>query len=137
MPSHPQGPREEQSGEPFDGKRIRVERHPRGAGHADSAKMVFLDMNLQRHRMAMGVQVIVKDPEEIEKFKQREIDITKEHIHKILDTGVKVVLTTKGADELCMKYFVEGGGVLRATVQPRGSMAVGQGHRWEAVHHHG
>jgi len=66
-------------------------------------------MNLQRHRMAMGVQVIVKDPKEIENIKQREMDITKERIHKILDTGVNVVLTTKGVDDLCMKYFVEAG----------------------------
>jgi len=48
-------------------------------------------MNLQRHRMAMGVQVIVKDPKEIENIKQREMDITKERIHKILDTGVNVM----------------------------------------------
>mmetsp|Transcript_44268 Transcript_44268/g.51889 ORF Transcript_44268/g.51889 Transcript_44268/m.51889 type:complete len:156 (+) Transcript_44268:258-725(+) len=71
--------------------------------------MAFLDMNLQRHRMAMGVQVIVKDPKEIENIKQRETDITKERIHKILDTGVNVVLTTKGVDDFYMKYFVDVG----------------------------
>mmetsp|Transcript_30169 Transcript_30169/g.34759 ORF Transcript_30169/g.34759 Transcript_30169/m.34759 type:complete len:165 (-) Transcript_30169:225-719(-) len=76
---------------------------------ADGAKMVFLDMNLQHHRIAMGVQVIVKDPKEIENIKQREMDIAKERIHKILDTGVNIVLTTKGADDLCMMYFVEAG----------------------------
>lgn len=57
----------------------------------------------------MGVQVIVKDPKEIENIKRREMDITKERINKIIDTGVKVVLTTKGVDDLCMKYFVEAG----------------------------
>lgn len=72
-------------------------------------KIAMLDMNLQRHRMAMGVQVIVKDPKEIENIKKREMDITKERIQKILDTGVKVVLTTKGIDDLCLKYFVEAG----------------------------
>jgi len=72
-------------------------------------KIAMLDMNLQRHRMAMGVQVIVKDPKEIENIKRREMDITKERINKIIDTGVKVVLTTKGVDDLCMKYFVEAG----------------------------
>ena len=74
-----------------------------------SVKIAMLDMNLQRHRMAMGVQVIVKDPKEIENIKKREMDITKERINKIIDTGVKVVLTTKGVDDLCMKYFVEAG----------------------------
>lgn len=72
-------------------------------------KIAMLDMNLQRHRMAMGVQVTVKDPAEIENIKKREMDITKERIQKILDTGAKVVLTTKGVDDLCMKYFVEAG----------------------------
>jgi len=59
--------------------------------------------------MAMGVQVIVKDPAEIENIKKREMDITKERINKIIQAGAKVVLTTKGVDDLCMKYFVEAG----------------------------
>lgn len=72
-------------------------------------KIAMLDMNLQRHRMGMGVQVIVKDPAEIENIKKREMDITKERINKIIEAGAKVVLTTKGVDDLCMKYFVEAG----------------------------
>mmetsp|Transcript_15611 Transcript_15611/g.38947 ORF Transcript_15611/g.38947 Transcript_15611/m.38947 type:complete len:569 (+) Transcript_15611:145-1851(+) len=72
-------------------------------------KIAMLDMNLQRHRMGMGISIQVKDPAEIEKIKQREMDLTKEKIQKILKTGAKVVLTTKGIDDLCMKYFVEAG----------------------------
>lgn len=71
--------------------------------------IAMLDMNLQRHRMGMGVQVVVKDPAEIENIKKREMDITKERIRKIVDAGARVVLTTKGVDDLCMKYFVEAG----------------------------
>lgn len=79
-------------------------------GSPDSpVKIAMLDMNLQRHRMGMGVQVIVKDPAEIENIKRREMDITKERIRKIIDAGARVVLTTKGVDDLCMKYFVEAG----------------------------
>eukprot|EP00560_Eucampia_antarctica_P008343 CAMPEP_0197826070 /NCGR_PEP_ID=MMETSP1437-20131217/3070_1 /TAXON_ID=49252 ORGANISM="Eucampia antarctica, Strain CCMP1452" /NCGR_SAMPLE_ID=MMETSP1437 /ASSEMBLY_ACC=CAM_ASM_001096 /LENGTH=570 /DNA_ID=CAMNT_0043426335 /DNA_START=45 /DNA_END=1757 /DNA_ORIENTATION=- len=74
-----------------------------------SVKIAMLDMNLQRHRMAMGVQVTLKDPAEIENIKKREMDITKERIRKIIDAGARVVLTTKGVDDLCMKYFVEAG----------------------------
>jgi len=72
-------------------------------------RIAMIDMNLQRHRMAMGVNIQIKDPEEIERIKQREIDLTKEKIEKILKTGAKVVLTTKGVDDTCMKYFVEAG----------------------------
>merc|ERR1712232_605210 len=74
-----------------------------------SVKVAMLDMNLQRHRMAMGVQILVKDPVEVENIKKREMDITKERIAKIIDAGARVVLTTKGVDDLCMKYFVEAG----------------------------
>jgi len=80
-----------------------------GATPSETVKIAMLDMNLQRHRMAMGVQVIVKDPAEIENIKKREMDITKERINKIIQSGAKVVLTTKGVDDLCMKYFVEAG----------------------------
>jgi T-complex protein 1 subunit alpha len=74
-----------------------------------NVKIAMLDMNLQRHRMAMGIQITVKDPAEIENIRKRELDITKERITKILDAGAKVVLTTKGVDDVCMKYFVEAG----------------------------
>jgi len=75
----------------------------------EEIKIAMIDMNLQKHRMAMGVSIQVKDPKEIENIKKREMDITKEKIQKILDAGAKVVLTTKGIDDLCMKYFVEAG----------------------------
>ncbi|CAI5713605.1 unnamed protein product [Peronospora destructor] len=74
-----------------------------------NAKLALLDFDLQRHRMQMGVQVIVNDPNELEKIRQREIDITKEKIQKMIDAGVNVIMTTKGIDDLCLKYFVESG----------------------------
>ena len=68
-------------------------------------KIAMLDMNLQRHRMAMGISIQVKDAAEVENIKRREMDITKEKIQKILDTGAKVILTTKGIDDLCMNDY--------------------------------
>merc|ERR1712212_302871 len=56
-----------------------------------------------------GVQVLVSDPGNLEAIRQREADITKERIKKILDAGATVVLTTGGIDDLCLKYFVEAG----------------------------
>jgi len=35
--------------------------------------------------------------------------MAKEQIMKILNSGANVVLTTKGIDDLCLKYFVERG----------------------------
>ena len=74
-----------------------------------SAKIACLDMNLQKARMLMGVQVLVSDPAELEKIRQRESDIIKERIQKLLDAGANVVLTTKGIDDLSLKYLVEAG----------------------------
>lgn len=74
-------------------------------------KIALLDMNLQRHRMGQGISINIKDPAEIEKIKQREMDITKERIQLILGTGANVILTSKGVDDLCMKYFVEAGAI--------------------------
>eukprot|EP01039_Chlorochromonas_danica_P012814 gene12814-14753_t len=39
------------------------------------------------------------------------MDITKEKIQKILESGARVILTTKGIDDLCLKYFVEAGAI--------------------------
>jgi len=75
------------------------------------AKIACLDMNLQKAKMAMGVQVLVTDPTELEKIREREADITRERVQKILDAGANVILTTKGIDDTCLKYFVEAGAI--------------------------
>lgn len=74
-----------------------------------NAKIACLDFGLQKVKMHLGVQVLITDPEKLEAVRQREADITKERIQKILAAGASVILTTGGIDDLCMKYFVEAG----------------------------
>jgi T-complex protein 1 subunit alpha len=50
---------------------------------------------------------LVTDPTELDAIRDRESDITKERIQKILNAGANVILTTGGIDDLCLKYFVE------------------------------
>jgi len=73
------------------------------------AKIALLDFNLQRAKMSLGVNIVIKDPKSIEEIRKREADIIKERIQLILKAGANVVLTTKGIDDLCMKYFIEAG----------------------------
>jgi len=57
----------------------------------------------------MGVMVLVDDPKNLEKIRQRECDILKERCEKIIKAGANVVVTTKGIDDIASKYFVEAG----------------------------
>lgn len=77
--------------------------------HLKNCKIALIDFNLQQYRAQMGVQVLVTDPAELEKIRQREKDIAKERVKAILDAGANVVLTTKGLDDMAAKYFVERG----------------------------
>jgi T-complex protein 1 subunit alpha len=77
--------------------------------YIENAKVACLDINLQRHKLQMGVQVVVTDTKEVDQIRQREMDITKEKIQRIIQAGANVILTTKGIDDLCLKYFVEAG----------------------------
>ncbi|KAH7107395.1 T-complex protein 1 [Auriculariales sp. MPI-PUGE-AT-0066] len=72
-------------------------------------KIAILDMNLQKARMHLGVQILVENPDALEEIRKRESEITLERIRKILAAGANVVLTTKGIDDLCLKAFVEAG----------------------------
>nr|XP_053642929.1 T-complex protein 1 subunit alpha-like [Cherax quadricarinatus] len=74
-----------------------------------NAKIACLDFSLNKEKMKLGIQVLVNDPSKLEAIRQRESDITKERIEKILKTGANVILTTGGIDDLCLKYFVEAG----------------------------
>ncbi|CAO3585276.1 unnamed protein product [Absidia cylindrospora] len=75
----------------------------------NGAKIACLDMNLQKARMHLGVNIVVDDPDKLEDIRKREIEITTERIQKILATGANVIMTTKGIDDLCLKLFVEAG----------------------------
>ncbi|CAL1275986.1 unnamed protein product [Larinioides sclopetarius] len=73
------------------------------------AKIACIDFSLQKAKMHLGVQILITDPEKLDAIRQREADITKERIQKILAAGANVILTTGGIDDLCLKYFVEAG----------------------------
>ncbi|ODQ67802.1 alpha subunit of chaperonin-containing T-complex [Nadsonia fulvescens var. elongata DSM 6958] len=74
-----------------------------------NAKIAVLDMNLQKARMAMGVNITIDDPEQLELIRKREYGIVLDRVDKIIASGANVVLTTKGIDDLCLKVFVEAG----------------------------
>ncbi|OBA24241.1 T-complex protein 1 [Metschnikowia bicuspidata var. bicuspidata NRRL YB-4993] len=74
-----------------------------------NARIACLDINLQKARMAMGVQINIDDPDQLEEIRKREYGIVIERIRKIINAGANVVLTTKGIDDLCLKEFVEVG----------------------------
>lgn len=73
------------------------------------AKIAILDMNLQKERMKLGVQITVEDPQQLEKIRERESGIVLERVKMILAAGANVVMTTKGIDDMCLKLFVEKG----------------------------
>ena len=71
------------------------------------AKIACVDFNLSKFRLQMGVQVLVKDPNNLDEIRQREMDICKERCKKIMDSGANVVLCSRAIDDFALKYFVE------------------------------
>eukprot|EP01103_Thecamoeba_quadrilineata_P020248 TRINITY_DN8593_c0_g1_i1.p1 TRINITY_DN8593_c0_g1~~TRINITY_DN8593_c0_g1_i1.p1 ORF type:complete len:548 (+),score=112.08 TRINITY_DN8593_c0_g1_i1:2-1645(+) len=74
-----------------------------------NAKIVCVDFNLNKAKMQQGVSFNITDPTKLEGIKQREVDIIKERIEYLMKAGANVILTTKGIDDLCTKYFIEKG----------------------------
>lgn len=73
------------------------------------AKIAVFDMNFQKERMKLGVQITVDDPQQLEQIRAREAGMVIERIEMILKAGANVILTTKGIDDLCLKLFIEKG----------------------------
>ncbi|KAL1123631.1 hypothetical protein AAG570_002707 [Ranatra chinensis] len=73
------------------------------------AKIACLDFSLQKIKMKLGVEVLITDPDKLEAVRDRESDITKERVKKILASGANVILLTGGVDDLSAKYFVDAG----------------------------
>eukprot|EP00698_Gefionella_okellyi_P004894 TRINITY_DN14523_c0_g1_i1.p1 TRINITY_DN14523_c0_g1~~TRINITY_DN14523_c0_g1_i1.p1 ORF type:complete len:548 (-),score=151.36 TRINITY_DN14523_c0_g1_i1:76-1719(-) len=74
-----------------------------------NAKIAFLNLNLQKFRLALGVQVVVTEMRNLEGIRNREFEVTRDRILKILAAGANVVMTSKGIDDTFLKYFVEAG----------------------------
>jgi T-complex protein 1 subunit alpha len=74
-----------------------------------NAKIACVDFNLNKFRLQMGVSVLVQDPDNLDKIRQREMDICKERCEKIIAAGANVVLCSRGIDDFALKYFVEAG----------------------------
>jgi len=74
---------------------------------AHSPSELHIMPDLRKTKMAMGVSVVVTDPKKLEEIRKREADITKERIQLLINAGANVILTTKGIDDMALKYFVE------------------------------
>jgi T-complex protein 1 subunit alpha len=74
-----------------------------------NAKIACIAFNLSKFRLHMGIQVLVKDPANLEKIRQKEMDMTKDRVKMIIDSGANVVLCSGGIDDFALKYFVEAG----------------------------
>lgn len=72
----------------------------------ENAKIACLDVNMSKFRLAMGIMVQVNDPKNLEKIRQRELDILKERLALIIKAGANVIFTTKGMDDIASKYLV-------------------------------
>jgi T-complex protein 1 subunit alpha len=75
----------------------------------EDAKIACVDFNLNKFRLQMGVQVLVDDPDNLDKIRQKEMDVCKERCQRIIDAGATVVLCARGIDDFALKYFVEAG----------------------------
>jgi len=74
-----------------------------------NAKIALLDIDFRKTKLPLGVQVLINDAKKLENIRNREIDITKERLKKILDGGANVLFTSQGIDDLALKIFVEAG----------------------------
>eukprot|EP01122_Echinamoeba_exundans_P001945 TRINITY_DN11919_c2_g1_i1.p1 TRINITY_DN11919_c2_g1~~TRINITY_DN11919_c2_g1_i1.p1 ORF type:complete len:551 (-),score=186.51 TRINITY_DN11919_c2_g1_i1:123-1775(-) len=73
------------------------------------AKIAFLDFNVSKQKLPLGVSIELKDPTELAAVHAREAELLKERIAKVVASGANVVFTTKAIDDLAVKYFVEHG----------------------------
>lgn len=77
--------------------------------HLDNCKIACVDFNLSKYRLALGVQVLVHDPDNLDKIRQKEMDVCKERCQQLIDAGANVILCARGIDDFALKYFVEAG----------------------------
>jgi T-complex protein 1 subunit alpha len=95
-----------------DGYAIEATRSAQGMPKSiANAKIACVDFNLNKYRLAMGVQVLVHDPEALDKIRMAELDVCKQRCKMLIDAGANVILCSRGIDDFALKYFVEAGAI--------------------------
>ncbi|KAL6121344.1 hypothetical protein NUSPORA_01746 [Nucleospora cyclopteri] len=74
----------------------------------EKCKILLLDFGLLKEKMPLTVNISA-GPKELEKVREKEIELTKEKCKAIIDSNVDLVLTTGGIDEICIKMFIDNG----------------------------
>ena len=75
----------------------------------DNPKIACLDVNLSKFRLAMGISVLVSDPKNLEKIRQKEQEILIQRLELIVKAGANVIFTTQGMDDIASKFLVKHG----------------------------
>ncbi|EPY27737.1 T-complex protein 1 subunit alpha [Angomonas deanei] len=71
------------------------------------AKIALVDFDLRAVKMKLGMNITITDPSKAEAIRQRELDITKERIQKMIAAGANVIMTTWGIEDSMLKYMVD------------------------------
>eukprot|EP00924_Labyrinthula_sp_SR-Ha-C_P000762 maker-scaffold_7-snap-gene-3.56-mRNA-1 protein AED:0.04 eAED:0.04 QI:420/1/1/1/1/1/7/59/552 len=89
-----------------DGYAVPLSRASQGIPPAVSnAKIALLDFGLARFKVKMGITVSLSSVEEVSGLQQREIELTRERVDRLLDTGANAVFLSGGVDDLVLKFF--------------------------------
>lgn len=73
----------------------------------NNPKIACLDVNLSKFRLAMGISVLVSDPKNLEKIRQKEIEILVHRLDMVVKAGANVIFTTQGMDDVASKFLVK------------------------------
>lgn len=71
------------------------------------ARIALVDFDLRAVKMKLGMNITISDPKKAEAIRQRELDITKERIARMIAAGANVILTTWGIEDSMLKYMVD------------------------------
>lgn len=72
-----------------------------------NAKIALLDFDLRAIKMKLSMNITITNPENAEKIRQEELNITQRRIQKMIDAGATVIMTTWGIEDSMMKYMVD------------------------------
>ncbi|KAK1349455.1 hypothetical protein LUQ84_3589 [Hamiltosporidium tvaerminnensis] len=75
--------------------------------NSGNKKIILIDFNLKKTKLPLTTHIVIENPDELESIRMKEISQLKNKVMTLIKTGVDIIFSSKGIDDIGITLFRE------------------------------